>query len=311
MILGRRDRTPAEHPGGEEAPIDLDTLPYAPPAGEDHRVWVMRSPVTLWAAAVIVVMAIVGGLVLAISGGGTDADPTPLPAAPPATPRTAAPARPDQAGADTGFGTPTIDFANRRVDVPHNPYGQPLPQNGTATAAPWSANAVVAAPAGVKWELFFGLVLPYSTSDGPTALDGPLPSGFAHTPQGAALAAYQIFGRQLEGDRAARTMVARELTVAATAAGHDEYVNQVAGAAALAHPQLFLRPDAFRIVTYDPDFVVVQFAIPIGYGGQDAVQSWEAIQHQLVWSAGVWKMKTGDPDPQLPQIDSLAGWTPW
>ena len=43
------------------------------------------------------------------------------------------------------------------------------------------------------WQRVYGATIPFSTSDGPTAIsaDG-VPSGFSHTPQGVVLAAWQI-----------------------------------------------------------------------------------------------------------------------
>ena len=45
------------------------------------------------------------------------------------------------------------------------------------------------------WQQVDGVPMPFSTSDGPTAVDGELPTGFAQTPQGAALAAQQLSAR--------------------------------------------------------------------------------------------------------------------
>lgn len=303
---GKKKSTPDD---GDDGGYPMPDLPDSLDA--DERGWLMRSPITLWLAVIIVLAAVVGAVVVLAFGGGDDDDTASGPAtsAPPAS------ATLTPSGEDTAdqFRAPTVDFNNRRVDVPVNPYGQPLEQTDrSSSSASFEPNDPLPAPAGMKWENFFGLVLPYSTSDGPTSVSGPIVSGFAHTPQGAALAGQHLFARQAQGSQAARHAVAVRQTVATDEPTRQRYIATIDVAEPpITSPNLFLRPDAFRVTSYAPDFAVVQYAVPVGFGGQDAVSTWAVAQQQLVWSDGQWKIKVGDPDPKLPQTNSLLGWTTW
>ncbi|MBJ7287562.1 hypothetical protein [Williamsia sp.] len=302
---GKKTTTPDDEGGGYRIPDLPESL------DADERSWMMRSPITLWLSVIVLLAAVVGAVVVVAFGGSNDSAKSFAPevSAPPPASTTVSPSGSSPAGE---FGAPSIDYNNRRVDVPINVYGQPLEQSSRSSSSAFDAALPLPVPTGMKWEYFFGLALPYSTSDGPTILDGPLVSGFAHTPQGAALAGYQIFGRQLQGSQDARRAVAQGQTLAGDDAAHKRYIDEaITPGAPAVKPRLLLRPDAFRVISYAPDFAVTQYAVPIGFGGQDAVTSWGVVQEQLVWSGGNWTLKIGDPDPQLPQTNSLLGWTTW
>ncbi|WP_037161292.1 hypothetical protein [Rhodococcoides fascians] len=81
---------------------------------------------------------------------------------------------------------PEFDALGRVTYVPKDPNGVVLAQS-----PPPAGRAPDAAPSGVMLQRIHGnMVLPFSTSDGPTAIDASgVATGFAHTPQGAALAA--------------------------------------------------------------------------------------------------------------------------
>jgi hypothetical protein len=81
---------------------------------------------------------------------------------------------------------PQFDALGRVAYVPKDPNGVILEQT-----PPPAGRAADTAPLGVMLQRIHGnMVLPFSTSDGPTAIDSwGVATGFAHTPQGAALAA--------------------------------------------------------------------------------------------------------------------------
>lgn len=109
------------------------------------------------AAAALVFIVIVAGTLIAVLGAddGRDNNADGTPPASPA-PADPAPQSPDQA----------------------------LP-----TAIPTTA------PQGVRWELVRSLPVPVSDTAGPTQLTGTTAAGFAHTPEGALIAAAQISTR--------------------------------------------------------------------------------------------------------------------
>ncbi|OZD15816.1 MULTISPECIES: hypothetical protein [Nocardiaceae] len=81
---------------------------------------------------------------------------------------------------------PEFDALGRVTYVPKNPNGVILEQS-----PPPPGRSADTAPSGVMLQRIHGnMVLPFSTSDGPSAIDASgVATGFAHTPQGAALAA--------------------------------------------------------------------------------------------------------------------------
>ncbi|OZC56049.1 hypothetical protein CH267_10825 [Rhodococcus sp. 06-621-2] len=80
---------------------------------------------------------------------------------------------------------PEFDTLGRVTYVPKDPNGVILEQ-----ITPPAGRAADAAPSGVMLQrIHDNMILPFSTSDGPTAIDSSgVATGFAHTPQGAALA---------------------------------------------------------------------------------------------------------------------------
>ncbi|WP_069167983.1 hypothetical protein [Nocardia altamirensis] len=216
----------------------------------------------------------------------------------------------------SGFATPEVDILGRRVDVPNNAAGQPLPQNVTRQRKSGDADWLTAAPEGTTapfgWQRVFGASVPFSTSDGPTRLEDGLAVGYSHTPQGAVLAAAQITYR-----------------LNARPADRDLYVRQVRSSAqqiaaydrALAADRLpeqqperitkyFVASDAFKVDDYADDLAIVQLATR----GQvvDGKPTWSTIRLVMVWDSGDWRLKPlSSNSAQTGLIESLGGWTKW
>ena len=112
-------------------------------------------------------------------------------AAPPASPSAEAAPDPTEGGILEGgqFRTPTTDPFGRRLDVPVNQEGQALPQ---ASGQPLPETDTTTAPRGLSWQLTRYGALPFSTADGPSEAQDCQIEGFAHNPQGAALAGLHL-----------------------------------------------------------------------------------------------------------------------
>ncbi|MEV6066363.1 hypothetical protein AB0L82_07420 [Nocardia sp. NPDC052001] len=257
------------------------------------------------ASAAVVALIIIAGVVVYINHG----DSTPSAAKPDGTaPTTSEP------GA-TGFASPEVDLFGRRVDIPNNAAGQPLPQQPSkrkATDQDW----LTAAPEGTVephgWQRVYGASVPFSTSDGPTRLEDGLAVGYSHTPQGAALAAAQITYR-LNARPADRELYVRQVRVSAQqVSAYDQ---------ALADQRLpkqqpekvtryLVAPDGFQIENYADDMAIVRLAArgPV----LDSRQTWAAVRLIMVWDAGDWRLKpSSSKASQTEYVDSLAGWTRW
>ncbi len=233
--------------------------------------------------------------------------------------------RPTTASADpSGAPAPGPSFAGsgkdsfgHRFDIPKDPAGQPLSQSGaprTPTDPEWQSGA----PGGTNqpggWQqVYGGPVVPFSTTDGPARIDNGVPSGFAKTPQGAALAAEQIYWRTVA--RPTDHTLWQQLVILAPEelAERDRKIadGKVPDVLPESVKPLLYASDAFRIESYGDDFAVVRVARKTReflHGGR----SWVAMRLNVVWRDGGWRLKSSAGDAQpLETIGSIDGWTQW
>ncbi len=222
----------------------------------------------------------------------------------------------------TATGAPSFtavetDSFGHRVDVPVHPAGEALPQAGRqhrATDPDWLTGAPGGTDRPGGWQrVYNGPIIPFSTTDGPVAVQNDVPVGFSHTPQGAALAAEQIYWR-ISARPIDRALWQRLVELTATEqADRDRKIAEGKLPDRLpdkARPLLYAS-DAFRIESYTDDLVVLRIARKTGaflHGGK----SWVAMRLTAVWRDGDWKLKSGLGEEQpLETIDSIEGWTRW
>ncbi|MFF0488126.1 hypothetical protein ACWDSJ_37105 [Nocardia sp. NPDC003482] len=257
------------------------------------------------ASAAVVALIVIVGVFMYVgrddSGHKAPADAGPAPAA--------------GTGA-TGFADPEVDLFGRRIDIPNNAAGQPLAQDSTEQHHPGDKDWLTAAPAGTTeprgWQRVYGASVPFSTSDGPTAIENGMAVGYAHTPQGAALAAAQITYR-LNARPADRDVYVRQVRATAQQiAAYDKA--RSAGKLPEQQPERITRylvaPDAFQIENYADDMAIVRLAArgPVN----DGKQLWAAVRLIMVWDDGDWRLKPTDARAsQTEYVDSLGGWTKW
>jgi hypothetical protein len=150
--------------------------------------------------------------------------------------------------------------------------------------------------------------MPFSTSDGPTAVDGELPTGFAQTPQGAALAAQQLAARSFASKEGALA-VATERMVFDTPEQRQAQIDGLAAVQDWSAVPLN-RIQAYTLTYFAPDYAVVGFASPAT--GSDG-SPWTTGRVDLIWVDGDWHIKAGS-QPGMSSggtTMTLAGWTPW
>ncbi|MGV9638101.1 hypothetical protein ACWDO0_28325 [Nocardia rhamnosiphila] len=265
---------------------------------------------TLIASISFVVLLLVIGVIVLATGGQDDDSET---AGPPATSTVAPTTAPSTA---TGFGTPAVDMFGRRVDIPNNPAGQPLDQSAPQRK-PGDPDWLTAAPAGTRdkggWQRVAGAAVPFSTSDGPTRIRDGVPTGYAHTPQGAALAAAYVLWETSArpGDR-----VLRERMVVMSDSELAEFDRLKAqGRLPENQPESVTRymvaPDAFKVVSWADDLCVLELATRAQPDG-NGVSRWVSNQLPMVWDGTGWRLRL-PADQRLRQetVHTLAGWTPW
>ncbi|NKR30116.1 hypothetical protein GS504_02500 [Rhodococcus hoagii] len=273
---------------------------------------------TIAAAVVVAVIAVcaVIAVVVALTGGG-DSDNDTRPTVP--VPSTTSGPRPPNASGDEemqGLGVPTTDTFGGRVDVPNWPGGWALPQTAV-DRRPYSPAVPVDAPAGMMWQrVNDGVVVPFSTSDGPTTVDGLSARGFGHSPQGAALAGWQIFFR-IAGSN---NEVGRAIYDSQVVMGKDmrQQINARLDAegpyyrsATDQSMKYFGRGVAFRVQEYADDLAVVEYALR-DVPGSNGTDQWSVTRMVMVWVDGDWKLQYPDTGVfEAGTANSLDGWTPW
>jgi hypothetical protein len=181
------------------------------------------------------------------------------------------------------------------------PVPEPKPPTSDAVPPP-----LTRAPSGVTWELFQGVALPTSRTDGPTRFDGPVHAGFSRTPTGALLAAAQVSYRSLvDPDINNLRRVAQAQLVEGP--GKTAYLNLIGqlrenNSPAAGYAQIV----GFRYLTYTPDVAVISLATR-GNSGRLQVGS-----YTLRWVDGDWKLEKPASGLQQPQVvQDLAGYVLW
>ncbi|MEV0766520.1 hypothetical protein [Nocardia sp. NPDC050435] len=271
-----------------------------------------RGHTTLILALVVVGLVVVGGVAAFLSRE----DDQPAGSGPAPSSPTAAPA-PSTGAAAPGFSLPMTDDFGRRIDIPNSEYGQTLAQTAPQRT-PADPEWLTAAPAGTRdkggWQRVTGAVVPFSTSDGPTGIRDGMPTGWAHTPQGCALAAaylsWEVNARM--GDR-----VIRERGVISTPADLAKFdADRAAGKIPDRAPAVLLRwllaSDAFKIVSWAPDLCVLKLATRNEPDKATQAARWLGTTVSMVWTEGTWKLRPpAGGNPPQEALASLSGWTTW
>lgn len=284
---------------------------------------------TMLMSLLLLIVVIGAAVAVAVSSTDDSDDPTPqtAPTGTAAPSAQTAPPTPSVLPANA-FGIPTTDLHGRRVETPSNPLGQVLPQT-QPTTAPTSTAAtspgedaaqgeqLVAPPAGLMWQRVYGEPLPFSTSDGPTAIsaDG-VPTGFSHTRQGAVLAAWQIGQRATWApDVQNRALFARAAVISAAARPDVDTMSsneaQFNASTPGIPPGAFDVPIAVRVPNYADDYTHVDIAVPTPPDRTDGIVA-ISFGLDMVWRDGGWKwvVPPAGVAPGGP-IASLDGWSTW
>lgn len=272
-------------------------FPTTPPKPTSRR--------TLWiiVAVVVVIVVVATALVIGLSHGGTTTNrpvaTTPTATAPPTSTATGG----------SGFTGTTVDKLNKPVQLPANPAGQLLPQTAKTPAG---QNDV---PAGLTWEKLYDLpIVPFSTSDGPTTITDGVPQGWAHTPQGAALAGISILSMWLGAPDAPsqtvqRTLLSGDRSVIATRTAKNRPARQ----AMLSNPDLAPGTVAgVQVRAYDGAFATVEYGAGplVDDASPDGFYTVSTLS--LTWSDNTWKLIVTPTTPDRGERrTAIAGMTPW
>ncbi|MBV7708124.1 hypothetical protein NOVA_35620 [Nocardia nova] len=242
-------------------------------------------------------------LALPLSGCGTDAPQHPstdlsttIPTAAAWPSSTAVPAQP-----------PTTDLFGNRLDVVGDE-GRALTQNPATRPSSSTGDYLTAAPARLSWQRGWGgAALPVSGSDGPAHIDHGIASGFADTPQGAALAACDAIARVLAAPEGVWQNVVRARFAGDTGALIARMIRSRTHTPDAA--RYVTVPEGIRVrVGYRNDFAVVDIATRTA--GGYAYASWP-----MAYDHDDWRVRLPDAIETLWEpgdlIQSLVGFGQW
>ncbi|WP_063043328.1 hypothetical protein [Nocardia pseudovaccinii] len=203
---------------------------------------------------------------------------------------------------------PTTDLFGNRLEVPDEQSGAALPQDPSTRIDPASPDYLTTPPARMQWQRGWGgAALPISGSDGPARINDGIATGFAHTPQGAALAAADALARALAAPDGVWQQVARERYYGGGQALLDRFTRSRQRTRDAA--RYVVVPDGVRIQPgYRDDLALVQFAThdDIGY----TISTWP-----MAWIGGDWQVRVPENIETLwgpgTSASSLTGFGNW
>ncbi|MGY2087911.1 hypothetical protein [Nocardia gipuzkoensis] len=203
---------------------------------------------------------------------------------------------------------PTVDLFGNRLEVTGDDEGAALPQDPSTRPDPTRPDYLITPPAQMRWQRGWGgAALPVSGSDGPSRVAHGIASGFAHTPQGAALAAADALARVLAAPEGVWQQVVGERYYGGGRALIDRFARsreRTPGAA-----RYVVVPDGVRIQSgYRDDLAIVQFAThdDVGY----TVSTWP-----MAWIDGDWRVRVPNDIEALwgpgTSTSTLTGFGSW
>jgi hypothetical protein len=183
-----------------------------------------------------------------------------------------------------------IAIASRGGDDPDvtgaPPPATPASEGGTPpqdlpTAPPTTA------PAGVRWELVGQVAVPVSSSAGPTRVSGGTATGYAHTPEGALIAAAQLSTRAgfSAGRQSWEPTISQQFE---PGADRDRLLAALRDAGeAPAQPGELSQIAGFSYQSYTPDTAVIGLAFRAPANG---AARYHVLSLTLRWRDGDWRM---------------------
>ncbi|SUE28921.1 hypothetical membrane protein [Nocardia farcinica] len=262
-----------------------------------------RLLIVLFAAIAVAAVTAVGLTVTGSVPGSREATDPPSEATPPASSTVTAVS---PSGATVL--PPTTDLFGNRLEVPADEAGLPLAQDAAARPDPGRQDYLSAPPARLQWQrIWGGAAVPVSGSDGPTRIAEGIATGFAHTPQGAALAALDALARALAAPDGVWQQLVRERYYGGGQALVERFARSRERTGDPA--RYVVVPDGVRIQPgYDDDLAIVQVATrdDLGY----TVATWP-----MAWIDGDWRIRVPDnletlwgPGTSVATVNGFGSW---
>lgn len=173
-----------------------------------------------------------------------------------------------------------------------------------------SGDRPVTAPAGVRWENYRTLALPYSVTDGPMRIQGEVARCFSRTPTGALLALAHISARYIlspDWNNVVKYQIVPSPEVETyrlTRRGQELQM----GGPSLPEPGTVTQLAGFRFISYTNESAVLAIV------RRDSQGRLESFFQTVEWESGDWKLvlQSGGVDSTSTEpVDSLTGFVPW
>jgi hypothetical protein len=184
------------------------------------------------------------------------------------------------------------------------------PAAPAAPAAPLPTAVPTTAPAGTAWTIYETVALPTLPGAGPAHVDGPIATGYAHSPLGALLAvANESYRYALAADGTWRQAADAML---APGAGYDAWLRVRSG-----HPygpggatggQSLAQIAGFQFVSYTPADAVIQVVT------RDSSGNLQVGAAHVTWDGRDWRFVPGPDGGQsanVQQVQNLTGFVQW
>lgn len=195
----------------------------------------------------------------------------------------------------------------RRATAPAAPpAATALPHRSAASppTAPLPTAVPTVGPA-VTWQSFQGVVLPYSSTAGPTVEHGPVYAGYAHTPTGALIAAAQLAFRYFLTPSPGWRQVAAEQFMPGP--GRDLYITDRTQVSDDVAPGQLAQIMGFRFLGYTPAQAVLDLVT------RDTSGNLQSAAFTMDWAAGDWRLTLAPDDSRptqvLPNLDGFTAWS--
>ncbi|WP_216897339.1 hypothetical protein [Nocardia alni] len=170
---------------------------------------------------------------------------------------------------------------------------------GTHSAHPSVGADLTRVPAGLHWDTFAGIAIP-AGDDGP-ASTGVTDTGYAQTPQGAALAALDHTVRISTADNSSWGPIAAAEVASSPGADAWKLARARLRISGPANPALAPRIIGYRITSYQPDKAsVTAYSV---YPDK----SLAATAIGVIWSGGDWRLSLPDPASTTPTVTAIRG----
>ena len=171
-----------------------------------------------------------------------------------------------------------------------------------------SQDVLSVAPAGITWQLWQGIALPYSKTAGPELVQGDVARCYAHSPLGALLAAVQISYRfTVSSDW--QPIVYEQVM---SGPGRNALIRMEKAAAKQPNPPsppgTYTQVAGFSFVTYTPEVAVIDIVSRSDNGVM------QVGTYTVQWSNDDWKLMLqpdGSFTPPVQPVSSLVGYVEW